>query len=171
MASCWPGPVGWVRSRPGGVEGTGSYGAGLVRFLAASGQRVLEVNRPDRATRRRRGKSDPVDADAAARAVQAGEATGIPKAQDGTVEMVRSLRVARQTAVKARTQAVNAIKALLVTAPVELRERLDGLSTTRLVAKPPPSTPARWPPRRQRACWPCAAWPSVTSSWAPRSSC
>jgi transposase len=116
-----------------GVEGTGSYGAGLVRFLAASGQRVLEVNRPDRATRRRRGKSDPVDADAAARTVQAGEATGIPKAQDGTVEIVRSLRVARQTAVKARTQAVNAIKALLVTAPAELRERLDGLSTTRLV--------------------------------------
>jgi transposase len=116
-----------------GVEGTGSYGAGLVRFLAASGQRVLEVNRPDRATRRRRGKSDPVDADAAARAVQAGEATGIPKAQNGTVEMVRSLRVARQTAVKARTQAVNAIKALLVNAPTELRERLDGLSTTRLV--------------------------------------
>jgi transposase len=117
-----------------GVEGTGSYGAGLVRFLAAHGQRVLEVNRPDRAARRRRfGKSDPVDADAAARTVQAGEATGIPKAQDGTVEMTRALRVARQTAVKARTQAVNAIKALLVTAPTELRDRLDGLPTTRLV--------------------------------------
>ena len=116
-----------------GVEGTGSYGAGLVRFLAAAGQRVLEVNRPDRATRRRRGKSDPADADAAARTVQAGEATGIPKAQNGTVEMVRSPRVARQSAVKARTQAVNAIKALLVTAPAELRERLDGLPTTRLV--------------------------------------
>ena len=115
------------------MEGTGSYGAGLLRFLAASGQRVLEVNRPDRATRRRLGKSDPVDAAAAARTVQAGEATGVPKAQNGTVEMVRSLRVARQTAVKARTQAVNAIKALLVNAPAELRERLDGLSTTRLV--------------------------------------
>jgi transposase len=116
-----------------GVEGTGSYGAGLVRFLAAHSQRVLEVNRPDRATRRRRGKSDPVDADAAARTVQAGEATGTPKAQNGTVEMTRALRVARQTAVKARTQAINAIKALLVTAPVELRERLDSLPTTRLV--------------------------------------
>ena len=115
------------------MEGTGSYGAGLLRFLAASGQRVLEVNRPDRATRRRLGKSDPVAAAAAARTVQAGEATGVPKAQNGTVEMVRSLRVARQTAVKARTQAVNAIKALLVNAPAELRERLDGLSTTRLV--------------------------------------
>ena len=116
-----------------GVEGTGSYGAGLVRFLAASGQRVLEVNRPDRATRRRRGKSDPVDADAAARAVQAGEATGIPKAQDGTVEMVRSLRVARQTAMRASTQTINALKALLVTAPAELREQLRGMSVTRLV--------------------------------------
>ena len=104
-ASCWPGRVlGEVEAW--GVEGTGSYGAGLVRFLAAAGQRVLEVNRPDRATRRRLGKSDPVDADAAARTIQAGEATGVPKAQNGTVEMVRSLRVARQTAVKARTQAV-----------------------------------------------------------------
>ena len=91
-----------------GVEGTGSYGAGLIRFLAACGQRVVEVNRPDRQLRRRRGKSDAVDADAAARTVQAGEATGTPKTQDGTVEIVRSLRVARQTAVKARTQAVNA---------------------------------------------------------------
>ena len=116
-----------------GVEGTGSYGAGLARFLTTAGQRVWEVNRPDRQARRRRGKSDPVDADAAARAVQAGEATGTPKAQDGVVEMARALRVARQTAVKARTQAINAIKALLVTAPAELREQLDGLTTTRLI--------------------------------------
>jgi transposase len=115
------------------VEGTGSYGAGLARFLAAQRQRVWEVNRPDRAARRRRGKSDPVDADAAARTVQAGEATGVPKAQDGVVEMARALRVARQTAVKARTQAINAIKALLVTAPSELREQLAGLTTTRLI--------------------------------------
>jgi transposase len=120
-------PVAW------GVEGTGSYGAGLARFLTTAGQRVLEVNRPDRAARWRYGKSDPVDADAAARAVQAGEATGIPKTQDGTVEMVRSLRVARQTAVKARTQAINALKGLLVTAPTELREQLEGLTTTKLV--------------------------------------
>jgi transposase len=120
-------PVAW------GVEGTGSYGAGLARFLAVHGQRVLEVNRPDRAARRRHGKSDPVDVDAAARAVQAGEATGTPKAQDGMVEMLRALRVARQTAVKARTQAINAIKGLLVTAPDELREQLEGLTTTKLV--------------------------------------
>jgi transposase len=120
-------PVAW------GVEGTGSYGAGLARFLTAHRQRVLEVNRPDRAARRRHGKSDPVDADAAARTVQAGEATGTPKAQDGTVEMVRALRVTRQSAVKARTQAINALKGLLVTAPTELREQLQGLTTPRLI--------------------------------------
>jgi transposase len=127
----WASALGEVQAW--GVEGTGSYGAGLARFLAAHGQRVLEVNRPDRAARRRRGKSDPVDADAAARSVQAGEATGVPKAQDGTVEMLRALRVARQSAVKARTQAINAIKALLVTAPTELREQLADLPTTRLI--------------------------------------
>ena len=89
---------------------------------------MVEVNRPDRAARRRRGKSDPVDADAAARALQAGEATGLPKAQDGVVEMTRALRVARQSAAKARTQAIDAIKGLLVTVPAPLREQLDGLS-------------------------------------------
>ena len=120
-------PIAW------GVEGTGCYGAALARFLTASGQVVLEVNRPDRQARRRQGKSDPVDAQAAARAVQAGEVTVTPKAGDGQVEMIRSLRVARQTAMRARTQAVNALKALLVTAPAGLRERLRGLSATRLV--------------------------------------
>src|SRR6266545_3403180 len=116
-------PVAW------GVEGTGSYGAALARFLAANGQVVLEVNRPDRQARRRHGTSDPLDAQAAARAVQAGQVTVTPKAGDGQVEMIRSLRVARQTAMRARTQAINALKALLVTAPIELR----GLSVTRLV--------------------------------------
>ena len=131
--------LGWARGlgevEGWGVEGTGSYGAGLARFLAAHGQRVVEVNRPDRQARRRRGKSDAVDADAAARTVQAGEATGVPKAQDGVVEMVRSLRVARQSAVKARTQAVNAVKALLVTAPDQLREQLAGLPTAALLRR------------------------------------
>jgi transposase len=126
-----------------GVEGTSSYGAGLARFLASHGERVVEVNRPDRQARRRRGKSDPVDADAAARTVQAGEATGVPKAQDGVVEMVRALRVARQSAVKARTQAVNAVKALLVTAPAELREQLDGLPTAALLRQAAALTPGR----------------------------
>jgi transposase len=116
-----------------GVEGTGCYGAGLARFLTAHDQVVLEVNRPDRSARRRRGKSDPVDAEAAARAVLAGQATAIPKTGSHLVEMVRCLRVARATAVKARTQAANALPALVVTAPAELREQLRGLPTGRLV--------------------------------------
>jgi transposase len=110
-----------------GVEGTGCYGAGLGRFLAVQGQVVWKVNRPDRQARRQRGKSDPVDAQAAARAVQAGQATAIPKAGDHLVEMVRCLRVARTTAAKARTQAANALRALVVTAPAELREQLRDL--------------------------------------------
>jgi transposase len=126
----------WARQRGEiaafGIEGTGCYGAGLARFLHAEGIRVVEVNRPDRAARRRHGKSDPVDADAAARAVQAGDQTGLPKAGTSTVEMLRVLRVARQTALKARTQATNALRALLVTAPPQLREQLKGLSKTRL---------------------------------------
>ena len=120
-------PITW------GVEGTGSYGAALARFLAANGQVVVEVNRPDRQARRR-GKSDPTDAEAAARAVQAGQATVAPKAGTGQVEMIRSLRVARQTAIRSRTQAINALKALLVTAPAELREQLRDLPTATLVA-------------------------------------
>jgi transposase len=119
-----------------GVEGTGSYGAALARFLVAHGQVVLEVNRPDRQARRRRGKSDPLDAEAAARAVQAGEVSAVPKAGDATVEMIRSLRVARATAVKARTQAINALnalKALVVTASATLREQLRGQSAAMLV--------------------------------------
>ena len=115
-----------------GIEGTGSFGAGLTRFLRSQGQVVVEVNRPDRAARRRRGKSDPLDAEAAARAVQAHQGS-IPKAGDGQVEMIRSLRVARATAMKARTQAINALKALVITAPAELREQLRNQSTVRLV--------------------------------------
>src|SRR6266568_7173495 len=83
-----------------GIEGTGSYGAGLARWLRARGVSVVEVDRPDRRTRRRRGKSDAVDAEAAARAVQAGIATAQPKAGTGAMEMLRTLRVARQSAIK-----------------------------------------------------------------------
>jgi transposase len=74
-----------------GIEGTGSFGAGLSRYLRSRGQVVVEVNRPDRQARRRRGKSDPLDAEAAARAVQAQQGS-VPKAGDGQVEMIRSLR-------------------------------------------------------------------------------
>jgi transposase len=119
-----------------GVEGTGSYGAGLTRWLRARGLAVIEVERPrrhDRQARRRRGKSDPLDAEAAARAVQAGTVVGQPKAGDGHVEMIRTLRLARRSAMKARTQAANQLHALVVTAPDELRARLRALPMAELI--------------------------------------
>jgi transposase len=124
---------GFGEVRAFGVEGTGCYGAGLARHLRGEGEVVIEVIRPNRQARRLRGKSDPADADAAASAVLSGEATGTPKAGDGAVEMIRVLRVARITAVRARTQALNALHALVVTAPGELRERLQDLSDRKLV--------------------------------------
>jgi transposase len=87
-----------------GMEGTGSFGAGLLRFLADYGLTVIEVDRPDRSDRRRNGKSDPLDAESAARAVQSGRASGTPKTRDAQVEMIRVLRVARRGAMKARTR-------------------------------------------------------------------
>jgi transposase len=116
-----------------GVEGTGAYGAGLTRHLRAAGQTVIEVDRPDRKTRRQQGKSDPVDAYAAAAAVLSGRATGTPKDRDGRVEAIRTLRVARRSAIKARTQAINQLKAVLLTGPAELRVTLSGLTTTELL--------------------------------------
>ncbi len=87
-----------------GVEGTGSWDAGLSRFLRARGVNVVEVNRTNRQTRRRKGKTDTVDAEAAARAVLSGDATVVPKAGAGPIESVRQLRVARAGAMKARTR-------------------------------------------------------------------
>jgi transposase len=117
-----------------GVEGSGSFGVGLARFLGARGVEVVEVNRPNRQHRRRFGKHDTADAEAAARALQADTATGEPKSADGPAEMVRTLHVARRSALKARTQAANQLRALLVTAPEELRAQLRALSTAKLVA-------------------------------------
>lgn len=116
-----------------GVEGTGSYGAGLARFLAGQGVVVLEVPRPDRQRRRRRGKSDPVDAVSAAVAALSGQDCGTPKSGDGAAESIRVLRVARSGAVKARTQAGNQLRDLVTTAPGPLRAQLQGLSTARRV--------------------------------------
>ena len=97
-------PLGWLRGHGNlatvGVEGTGSYGAGLTRFLLDRGVNVVEVDRPDRRTRRQRGKSDPVDAEAAARAVVAGTATAPAKRRDGIVESIRALRAARSGATR-----------------------------------------------------------------------
>jgi transposase len=117
-----------------GVEGTGAYGAGLARFLASEGVEVVEVDRPNRQLRRRRGKSDPVDAEAAARAALNGEAAGTPKTRTGQVEAIRALRVARRSALKAKTQAANQLQALVLTAPDVLREQLRRVSLNELVA-------------------------------------
>ena len=116
-----------------GVEGTGSYGAGLARRLASEGVCVVEVNRPNRQTRRRRGKSDTVDAEAAARAALGGEATAVPKSGDGLVEAIRVLRIARRSALKARTQAINQIHDVIVTAPEALNAQLRGLRSGALI--------------------------------------
>ena len=116
-----------------GVEGTGAYGAALARHLRTQAITVVEVDRPDRKARRARGKSDPLDAYAAARAALSGSASGIPKQRDGQVEAIRTLRVARRSAVKARTQAMNQLRALLLTGPAGLREQLRHLSPTVLV--------------------------------------
>jgi transposase len=118
-----------------GVEGTGSYGACLTRQLTAQGAEVVEVDRPDRKARRREGKSDPLDAYAAATAALCGRASGAPKTRTGPVEGIRARRVARDGAVKARTAALNSLHALVVTAPEDLREALRTLPTADLVAR------------------------------------
>src|SRR5829696_4802019 len=134
----YEGLVSWAedfgRVRCAGVEGTSSYGAGLARHLRSAGIGVLEIERPKRRHLRRKGKSDSRDAEAAARAVLAGETAGVPKSADGRVEMIRVLRAARRSAVKARTQAANQLRGILVTAPEVLGQRLRGLSTKELVA-------------------------------------
>ena len=129
----WSRGLGEIRAF--GIEGTGSYGAGLARFLTRRGYRVVEVNRPDRSTRYRKGKNDPIDAEMAARAVLAGVADATPKSGEGEVEMIRMLKSAKDSAVKARTQAFNQMKALVVTAPAQLRETLNSLIAAVLVTR------------------------------------
>lgn len=115
------------------VEGTGSFGAGLCRELVDADYEVVEVNRPDRSTRRRLGKNDAIDAEAAARAWIAGTATVTPKAGGERVEMIRMLKCAKDSATGSRTRAINQIKAILVTAPAALRERLEPLHRSALI--------------------------------------
>ncbi len=117
-----------------GIEGTSSYGSGLATVLRAVGVTVVEVDRPDRSTRRRHGKSDPIDAEAAARAVLAGRVTGSAKTHDGVVECIRVLRIARSSARDQRADCMRRLKSLLVTAPEALRTQLRGLSDAKLVA-------------------------------------
>lgn len=116
-----------------GVEGTGTYGAGLARYLAGETVTMVEVDRPDRKTRRFAGKSDPLDAEAAARAALAQVRTGVPKDRSGQVEALRNLRVARRSAVDQRADCQRQIKSLVVTAPESLRAQLRGLTVARLV--------------------------------------
>lgn len=118
-----------------GIEGTGSYGVGLASFLRRNGHKVVEVNRGDRRARRANGKSDTLDADAAARSVLAGTSTAIPKSADGVVEMIRQIKVARDIATKGRTSAIITLKTIVVGAPPEIREQLDHLSDKALIQK------------------------------------
>lgn len=107
-----------------GVEGTGTYGAGLATYLAKQSVTVYEINRPNRSMRRFRGKSDPTDAESAARSVLSGAPLAIPKSHSGAAESLRIVSVARRSAVKAKTQAINQLRALLVSAPDDVRVRL-----------------------------------------------
>ena len=118
-----------------GVEGTGSYGAGLARFLSRHDIAVIEVNRPDRGEQRRSGKSDPLDAIAAARAALSGKAKAISKGKDGHVEAIRVLLVAKRSARQARAKAIIQMRNLGITAPDELNRRLKGLTVIGLVAE------------------------------------
>jgi transposase len=136
-AAGYAGLAGWLAGfgpvALAGVEGTGSYGAGLARYLAGAGIPVVEVNRPDRADRRRQGKSGPLDAVSAARAAQSGRARGTPKGSDGQVEALRVLMVTRRSAAAGRTRTVNQARALILTGPDALRARLAGRTTAALI--------------------------------------
>lgn len=118
-----------------GIEGTGSYGAGLARHLHAAGVTVVEVNRADRADRRRQGKSDPLDAISAARAAQSGRASGASKGRDGQVEAIRTLMVTKRSARRDRTATINQMRALVSTAPDDIRSRFAHHSTLLLVTE------------------------------------
>ena len=128
-----------------GVEGTGSYGSGLTRYLRRVGVEVIEVDRPNREERRRSGKSDPLDAVEAARAALSGRASGRPKSRDGAVEAIRVLVVAKRSARQARTKALIQMRHLGYTAPEQLRCRLKGLSVPALVAEGSRLRPTRSP--------------------------
>lgn len=124
-----------------GVEGTGSYGAGVSRVLNAAGFRVLEVIRPNRQQRRAKGKSDPLDAEQAARTVLSGQGATTPKSASGAVECLRMLLTERRSANKSRTQTINQLHAVLVTAPDLVRNTYRGLTTEQIITKAARSRP------------------------------
>ena len=173
----------WARSHGQieivGIEGTGVYGVGICAHLTGTGIAVIEVDRPDRKSRRFEGKSDPIDAYAAARAALSGRATGIPKTRNGNVEMIRVVRVARTSAIRARAIALTQLKAVIKTAPEPLRSQLRDLDGAALLARcrglraargpaPTPSPHAKLPPRPGRLTDPTAATKLTLSRLAHR---
>lgn len=152
-----------------GVEGTGSYGAGLARHLAGACVRVVEVDRADRQDRHRQGKSDPLDAVSAARAALSGRAKGAPKGRDGTVEAIRALMVAKRSARSERTQTINQARGLIVTGPEDIRARFANRSTIALVASWPRCNPATATASATPPAWPYKSWAGGWSSSTSRS--
>lgn len=124
-----------------GVESTGSYGAGLLRFMSKAGVEVLEVTTPDKVDRRRRGKNDDLDAQNAAHAAFSGQRTVTPRSRDGMVESLRVLMACRKTAVAARRVALQMIQNTIVCAPDALRDTVRGMTRMQLVR-----TLAAWRP-------------------------
>jgi transposase len=143
------------------VESTGSYASGLVRYLHRRRVQVVEVNRPHAHTRRRVGKSDPIDAEMAARQLLAGKATAMPKQTDGIVESIRLLRAARNSAVKARSAALVQMRDLIITAPQQLRDQLRARRTLRARRRRAPTSGSavlisrthRWPRSSRSDLW------------------
>ena len=128
-----------------GVEGTGSYGVGLARHLYAAGVEVVEVDRPNRQARRRRGKLDPIDAEAAARAALSGKAQVTPKRRDGAVEQIRVLLVARRSARMQRTATLNQLRHIVLCGPDEVRARFKDRAKTGLVSEAAAMRPRKGP--------------------------
>jgi transposase len=157
----------WLRGfgdvRRVGVEGTGSYGAGITRHLADAGVEVLEVDRPDRSDRRRKGKDDDLDAISAARAALHNRRTSIPKSKDGAVESLRVLRVTRNTAIRARRNALQLLRMSIVSAPEELRDQVRNLTRMQLIR-----TCAAWRPDTTNAADPASATRIALKSLARR---
>lgn len=146
-----------------GIEGTGSYGAGITRHLGDVDIEVIEVDRPDRSDRRRKGKDDDLDAISAARAALRGQRTSVPKSKDGKVESLRVLRVVRSTAVKSRRVALQMLRAQIVSAPEELRDSVRNLTRMQLIR-----TCASWRPDSTDAADPVTATRIALKSLARR---
>lgn len=127
----------WMRTygtlRRVGIECTGTYGAGLLRYLQQAGVTTLEVTTPDKTVRRKRGKDDTIDAENAAHAAYAGIRTVTPKTRDGMIESLRVLKVCRKTAVAARRIALQMIQTQIISAPDELREQLRSMTRMQLI--------------------------------------